>query len=197
MKRYLTDEPIGLLADALVLGSSGAIERQEKRGQERLVQSQLLPIQMNGKRAVFEAMGIIFHDDRADDLFVPVTLPAGWLVKDTDHSMWSKLVDEKGRERASIFYKAAFYDRDAFMRPVARFGATYQPVGGWDTYEREVTPYEGVVTDGGEVVWSSEPIPTAWDRDSGEPFPSDKARDLAAAWLDEKYPDWQNPLAHW
>jgi hypothetical protein len=33
----------------------------------------------------------------------------------SDHAMWSYLVDELGRERVSIFYKAAFYDRSAHM----------------------------------------------------------------------------------
>jgi hypothetical protein len=28
--------------------------------------------------------------------------------------MWSSIVDDKGKEMVSIFYKAAFYDRDAF-----------------------------------------------------------------------------------
>jgi hypothetical protein len=45
-----------------------------------------------------------------------VSLPPGWKVVPTDHSMWSDLVDAKGEKRASIFYKAAFYDRDAFIR---------------------------------------------------------------------------------
>ena len=29
--------------------------------------------------------------------------------------MWSSVVDELGRERAAVFYKAAFYDRRAHM----------------------------------------------------------------------------------
>ena len=30
--------------------------------------------------------------------------------------MWSYLTDQHGRQRVAIFYKAAFYDRRAFMR---------------------------------------------------------------------------------
>ena len=44
-----------------------------------------------------------------------VKLPAGWKKQATDHSMWSKLLDESGAVVASIFYKAAFYDRIAEM----------------------------------------------------------------------------------
>lgn len=36
--------------------------------------------------------------------------------------MWSYLVDELGRRRGAIFYKAAFYDRDAFMRLESHYG---------------------------------------------------------------------------
>jgi len=59
-------------------------------------------------------MGIVFGE-KVDDLFTSVTLPEGWHKEATEHAMWSKLIDDQGRERASIFYKAAFYDRSAFM----------------------------------------------------------------------------------
>ena len=65
-------------------------------------------------------MGIKIIEDK-DDLFMEVELPTGWSLKRTDHSMWSNLIDNKGRERASIFYKAAFYDRDAFINFNRRF----------------------------------------------------------------------------
>jgi hypothetical protein len=54
-----------------------------------------------------------------------VKLPEGWHIKATDHSMWSNLVDDKGRNRASIFYKAAFYDREAFLSFNRRFSMSY------------------------------------------------------------------------
>ncbi len=101
------------LIEAMVVGGSNAIENQEKRGQTDLVNSAKLPIKC-GKREQFEKLGIVFGED-IDDLFVSATLPDGWKVQPTDHSMWSNLVDESGEEVASIFYKAAFYDRDAFM----------------------------------------------------------------------------------
>lgn len=44
-----------------------------------------------------------------------VELPDGWKKVGTNHDMHSDLVDETGKVRASIFYKAAFYDRRADM----------------------------------------------------------------------------------
>ena len=109
------EDPMNLFVEAMVVGSSQAIENQEKRGQEKFVNSEVLPKRINmGTREQLEEMGIVFGKD-VDDLFVYVTLPEGWKKVATDHSMWSRLVDDKGQERASIFYKAAFYDRDAFL----------------------------------------------------------------------------------
>ena len=93
------------------------IYAQEKLGQQELVRSSQLP--SNSGRNVnvieqYEKMGIkVIGESIKDDLFLDVELPQGWSIKDTDHSMHSKLLDDKGRERAGIFYKAAFYDRTA------------------------------------------------------------------------------------
>ena len=91
-----------------------AIEEQEAAGQRALVEgAHSMPI--DGDWAALEALGVVREDD-ADDLFARVRLPDGWRVKATDHAMWSDLLDESGRKVASIFYKAAFYDRRAFFR---------------------------------------------------------------------------------
>jgi hypothetical protein len=52
-------------------------------------------------------------------MFRPATLPEGWRREGSDHAMWSHIVDDQGRKRASIFYKAAFYDRGAHMSLVS------------------------------------------------------------------------------
>ena len=100
-----------------------AIEAQEKQGQEELVNSSQLPkytntgIRKAEAKEKYEELGIkVKSDSRGDDLFVDVEMPKGWKVQATDHSMWSDLVDDKGHKKAEIFYKAAFYDRDAFIR---------------------------------------------------------------------------------
>lgn len=96
----------------LMGGNPNAIEQQEAQGQEELVASELLPSQ--GDWEGLEKLGIKRGDPvEGDSLFVHAHLPDGWTKRPTDHSMWSELVDEKGIKRASIFYKAAFYDRSA------------------------------------------------------------------------------------
>jgi hypothetical protein len=98
-------------------GPSGAIERMEKRGQTELVHSDRLPAEINhGAQADFEAVGFTFGEpDASDPLFRPATLPKGWTKQPSDHDMWSYVVDQLGRRRVAIFYKAAFYDRRAHM----------------------------------------------------------------------------------
>lgn len=102
------------LLDALAGGSP--IEAQEARGQAQLVASQELPTEGSDDPQL-ASMGFTFDEPHKDDpMFRPATLPAGWTRTASDHAMWSYLIDELGRRRVAIFYKAAFYDRRAFMR---------------------------------------------------------------------------------
>jgi hypothetical protein len=102
----------------------GAIEAQEAHGQQELVSSSQLPRAINdygkykGKTIedIYRKMGIKISDKQgSDNLFIDVQLPEGWKLNPTDHSMWNELLDNKGKKIASIFYKAAFYDRDSFI----------------------------------------------------------------------------------
>lgn len=102
-------------------GQSAYIEGMEAAGQRQLVESQDLPSKFNdydldGPQSAYEALGFTFGEPHEHDpMFRPATLPAGWKREGSEHAMWSYIVDELGRRRVSIFYKAAFYDRDAFM----------------------------------------------------------------------------------
>lgn len=98
-------------------GSPGAIKAQEKRGQQELVSSTQLPTKCAPElKARLVAAGVVFGAETpGDPLFCSAILPKGWKKEGSDHDMWSYLVDGKGIKQASIFYKAAFYDRDAFL----------------------------------------------------------------------------------
>lgn len=186
----------GDYANAVISETPGGIELQEAGGQRDFVASETLPVKCNNcKPAALEAMGIVFGD-LVDDLFVQVQLPEGWKKVPTDHSMWSSLLDERGRKRAAIFYKAAFYDRDAFITISRRFGLQVQPEGGWDSdYDRETVPRICVVTDCDEIVWWSAPMSPSGDV---EWFQLDeKLVPLGRGWLASHYPNWENALAYW
>jgi hypothetical protein len=104
-------------------GAPGQIEAMEAAGQRQLVNSDRLPTDLRGDRAEFEALGFTFGEpDKDDPMFCAATLPPSWKREGSDHAMWSYLTDEHGRKRASIFYKAAFYDRSAFMNLTGVYG---------------------------------------------------------------------------
>lgn len=111
-----------LLRDQMLRGRVGQIERQEAAGQASFVSSDVLPARGPSNRPVLEedaliaALGIEWGELLPDDpLFRYAKLPPGWSKRPTEHSMWSEIVDEHGVVRADVFYKAAFYDRKAFL----------------------------------------------------------------------------------
>lgn len=179
----------------VLLGGPAAIEAQEARGQRELVNADVLPTKGTwDNKPIWEAMGIKLGDRVAsDDMFTHVELPAGWSKRATDHSMWSELVDDKGRKRASIFYKAAFYDRSAHISPVRRFTVDRD-------YDRAdyLTSVVFRVKDGGEVVFQTEPIAIdAKDWDASDAAEK-SGTEACTKWLaDHGYPDFRNPAAYW
>lgn len=193
--RYLIGGMEVFLESMITGDTDKAIRNQEKKGQGDLIHTDVLPRAMGhaaNSREQFEAIGIVFGEN-VDDLFVQVTLPEGWKKEPTEHNMWSKLLDDKGRERAAIFYKAAFYDRKAHMTITRRYSFGCQPVGGWD--QDAHGPREGIVTDCGEVIWSTGPMAPSEEVHWYElnKFLAPEAK----KWLEEHYPDWGDPLACW
>ncbi len=193
------------LENFLVAATPGGIEAQEARGQMELcANSAKLPREgAERNRAQFEAIGIKFGAN-ADDLFVHVELPDGWRIAPTEHSMWSKLKDVKGRDRASIFYKAAFYDRSAHINLCRRYSCGYRPVGGWEGSAGQKVAFEGYVSDGQTDLFVTAPtaIEPQFDRSALDVrrewmATRDEKGEEAEAWLTARYPDWQNPAAYW
>lgn len=199
------DKALEVLMDALMTGdTSGAIERQEARGQAMLVRSSILPkrgtiepSQGDGPyRAEMERLGFTFGED-ADDLFVQCQLPHGWELRPTDHSMWSRLYDEHGRERAAIFYKAAFYDRKAFVSWTPRYAvrrhhaATPDLPEDYNPANREEHVVCFTVCDAGRVIWHGAPYRN-YDLALDE-----ERREEARTWLTAHYPQHDNPFAYW
>jgi hypothetical protein len=167
----------------------GGIEAMEAAGQRELVASEQIPTDL--RRITPEqlaALGFVLGDPTPDDpMFRPATLPRGWSRRGTDHSMWSTIVDEKGRERFSVFYKSAFYDRSAHMGSTTRYSYS--------------TDYEGTpdapslrrifLTDGGER------LECVASYEDGQWEDYRVANDLAAKVLAERWPDHQDPMAYW
>lgn len=182
--------------NAMVAAMPGGIEMQEAAGQAAFVGTRdSLPVKC--PRAELEKLGFKFGEP-IDDLFIAVTLPAGWSKKATGHSMWSDLLDEKGRKRGSIFYKAAFYDRSAHMHLEKRYTINSQYLNA-DGKEHDYRSAESpantryVVRDNatGKAIHESAAVKyRAWDEQEAQ----GKA---TGDWLKENYPQADDPTAYW
>lgn len=180
----------------------GGIERQEATGNRDFVANSTLPKCTGKDKEYLEQMGVVFGED-ADDLFVSVQLPDGWSKGHAEDSRGSYLLDDKGNRRASIFYKAAFYDRYANISLTRRYSARTQPVGGYkgDHKSRE---WESIALDQGKEIWHSvriRPKPEYSEDTRFEWLAWQDAKKalggLAVEWLDKNKPDWRSPLAYW
>jgi hypothetical protein len=178
----------GDIENFIAASTPGGIEAQEKRGQQQFTEkmNDLLPIegtQEPNYRAAWVAMGFTFAEKPKDDLFISANFPAGWTKQATDHSMWSKLLDDKGRERANIFYKAAFYDRKAHVHLIPRYGINTD----YDAKPKRVV----YVVDCGKRIHKL-----------GEYASDDykEGRKLNAAgetWLTANFPEWKDATKYW
>jgi len=192
-KKPQKENGMDLLMRALVTGSaSEGILSQKSDGQKSFVNSETLPIDMqDDARTVLEAAGVKFLGVVEDDpMFQYVELPNGWKKVATGHSMWSDLVDDKGRKRASIFYKAAFYDRSAHLDVNRRYGINID----YDRLDAEMVAV-AMVADGDSAIFTTDPV--GFEVDKARYDAQDKARALAVAWLNEHYPNWEDASAYW
>lgn len=185
----------------------GGVEMQEKHGQLEQAKLQTLPrdAKEGPHRQAWEKLGFVFGSD-VDELFVEATFPTGWKKVPTDHDMYTDIVDERGRERGSIFYKAAFYDRRARsgLRSWFRIDRCCEGEGQPRVFK--------VVDVDGTVHFMSEPVPPRPDV-SNDPADDteelrqkylavcsqeDEARKSCSAWLDANYPGWdKDPTSYW
>lgn len=146
-------------------------------------------------------VGIVYVE-RVDDLFAKVDMPKGWGKEATDHNMHNDLFDAEGNKRASIFYKAAFYDRRADIKWKARYGVTpeYKQAPGGDPTERPEDPdaleiQRPVALDRatGEILNR----PVRWFHRMDEYDEYGDARDTMKDWLDENVEDWDHCIDSW
>jgi hypothetical protein len=173
-----------------------AIENQESEGQHELVESQQLPRKCNSPRGInaaeqYHKMGIkVFTKSKGDDLFIGVKLPDGWKKEGTDHSMWNRLVDDKGRVRGQFFYKAAFYDRDSFMNFTTRY--TWRS----DYSEKNFCGYDVFDSEKNEVIFKTEKMSTDCNT-PGYFKTQDKLQQQCKDFLNNNFPNHEDINAYW
>lgn len=166
---------------------------QEAAGSAELVDADELPRQMSDecKAALIQA-GVVFPDKECEDkLFVYAILPKDWKKKvpNKEDPRGIALQDQHGRMRAGIFYKAAFYDRKASMYICRRYTIACD----YDRMDKMKQIVVQVKDHNGSVLFETAA------KEKGEKYWEDQEalEKVAKAWVDEHYPDWQNPSAYW
>ena len=176
----------------LVTAMPGGIEASERRGQEQFVASDILPTdirepfdaEQGSGRKLLLAWGFTFGKVvDGDPMFTQARLPPGWKKKGSSHDMWSSILDDQGRERCSIFYKAAFYDRSAFLNITPRYTCDLE-------YEDEKLRHKGrvrgIVKDGERILFTGEWRKT---KDGERDYTNyDAARKDAHEWREKNLP---------
>jgi hypothetical protein len=168
---------------------STLVTNQEAEGQQTLVRfSDHLPKDIHPSSAtralVTKHTKIVFGED-IDDLFVKVSLPTGWHITATDHSMWSTLRDRHGSPRANIFFRAAFYDRRASITFLPRYYVSIFYVG--DSL-RCARVFDQATS---EPVYVSESVPVH-DLET-----ADALGTRCKVWINENFPLHEDPFAYW
>jgi len=167
------------------------IEKQEARGQQEFVSVQTLPKEC--PVAELEELGFIFGED-ADDIFVNVKFPSGWTKAATEHSMWSDLLDAKGRIRGNIFYKAAFYDRHSHMH-LTSFLKYSQIYESHEDYVENFVQFFVSNADG-EILFKTDPVQAKNHTDEYWAA-QDKSSEEIQNWLNKNFPKWQDKKEYW
>lgn len=169
----------------------GALIRDEEAaGQREVVATQRLPkIIVHWQKVTWEkicaAWGLTIVGE-VDDLFNNVELPPGWQIVASSHSMWTALNDNLGRQRALIFYKAAFYDRRAHIVLESRY--VYHTDYDFVAPLRQVEVRDNAT--GKSIHFFGTATEEEWERLNA--LDAD-----ARLWLERNFPDHRDPLAYW
>lgn len=192
----MKDDPI---VNLMIAATPGGIEAQEAAGQRKLVSTfRQLPKDMGPDGLqIAEALGFKLGVE-VDELFISVRAPEGWSMDATGHSMHSNILDAEGRQRGSVFYKAAFYDRRADGNWLTRYFTErhYPTKGEFDTFLMRAVDRQT-----GEVLAASQPM-TRPEGSYGEAHrrhyaATEKAAQEMVDALAAAFPDWKNPVAYW
>ena len=177
------------------LGEENVIEHMEAEGQRKAVRNCYVAKRMDPKMEEWEKLGFSFTQIPGDDMLCEAVLPEGWELKPTDHSMWTDIVDNNGHKRGSMFYKAAFYDRDAHMYLSPRYGVrtTYL-----NDEENTTEIYFG---SDDEILYIAGRVSFPKDLSRKERLErydlQDEFREDALKFGEENYPDFRDVHAYW
>lgn len=186
----------GDIENFVVASTPGGIEAQEAAGQRDLVaRFNRLPtkflshcLDTDMPKGWLEKVGFKVGDVvSGDDIWTAVTPPDGWTLRPTEHDMWSEVRDDKGRLRISVFYKAAFYDRNCHASIVPRYQIDTKYDGDYETGTRTRFVVDNA---NGEVLFNGGIEPQRFVRDA----PQKDAYYQCKKFLEQHFPNYVDEL---
>lgn len=185
-------DPCLLLLESMTLGGSKAVEAQEARGARQLHGATVLPTSGTEDAELWVKLGFKLGEPFPDDpLFRPAEFPAGWRITNNPENpdpRGMQLVDNRGRRRAYVFYKAAYYDRKASIRLVTRYEVCHR------RYDPRSLSTEVLDNASGAAI----PLEDPPRQENEQDWEYDRRiRTAAEATLIGRYPLWRDPAAYW
>lgn len=132
--------------------------------------------------------------------FRKAVLPEGWKIKPSDHYMYSWVIDEKGRRRAQIGYKAQ--DNWVSFHLERRFSPSFAKDDEGESEDDKGATVVAVIQDSDrKEVWRGPTVPEVDKKKNPRWFEQPTALDVACKLAEEKLvqiaPDWKNVEAYW
>lgn len=122
--------------------------------------------------------------------FFAVQMPPGWYLQGGgEESLWSYLLDDRGRERATIYYQPNFSDRSAILYLSRRYSVFSHYLDPTDTTVRIISARDGrrIFHEFGRVVADH----------AGYFKEVTRIEECGKLWMDTHFPQWQDPFAYW
>jgi len=150
-----------------------------------------------------KAVGIILGKPvEGDDLFREAQLPKEWTTTySPEDSRTTLILDAKGSRRGHIWYKAASYDRSAYLCIYNRYWVQEIYPDRSDYSMSRCVVRDRVTSNN---LWESPALVSPAKRSGATPvdwkaYEAERQARFAeaTAWLDQNFPEWKNPAAYW
>lgn len=144
----------------------------------------LIPKNIHPSKEAFEKLGFVFETVEDDDLYL-ATLPKGWKLDSSDYYCVT-LIDEQNRERASYHYETDMRQFSGETNLLERFCVHFDP-------HRSSSPVKISVKDraNGNILFD------AGECNGNHTLTFEDLVNKAKSFLNEHYPDYENPFAYW
>lgn len=157
---------------------------------QQLITTTQIPKDLNPKKEIWEDLGFTFTNNNENTNFYNTTLPNGWNILPTNHSMLLNIIDEHNRIRGNILHntKTYIYLNTRYRICVNYVGKGYNTIEIYFGNEEEKLFIAGQVHK--ENYADKNEIINAYEEQI-------KLTRLAQEWAEYNYPNYEDVRAYW